>query len=107
MDSFFVIVIVTIVILLAIRIMIRRRDSGRYIEVFQTNSRTMSLPDALTRRLKEENVRYRIVYKGPPNQPVIGMSGEQFISLQAHVEDLPKARRIVSKLMNDAWVARR
>ena len=103
--DFFVVVIILIVVLLVIRIMLKRRASGLYVEVFQTTSRSMSLPDALTRRLKQENIRYRIVFKGPPNQPFIGMSGEQFVSLQAHVEDLERARRIISKLLNDAWRA--
>ena len=101
--NFYVLLIVLIVVLIAIRYMIRQRIRGNYIEVFQTTSRSMSLPEAMTKRLKQENIRYRIVYKGPPNQPFIGMSGEQFVALEAHIEDLAKARRIVSELLHDAW----
>ena len=106
MDSFYVVAIVLIVVLVLIRVAIRRRYSGQYVEVFQTTSRGMSLPESLTRHLKEAGIRYRIVYKGPPNQPFIGMSGEQFVSLLVHVEDLGRGRQIVSRILNDAWRGR-
>ncbi len=97
---------VLIVILIAIRVFLRRRLRGAYVEVFQTTSRSMSLPETLRDQLKQQEIRYRIVYKGPPNQPFIGMSGEQFISLEVHVEDLGKARPIVSRVLNNAWRGR-
>lgn len=104
---FFIVAIVIIALLIAIRATVRQRGSGLYVEVFQTSSRTMSIPESLTKRLAGENIRYRIVYKGPANQPFIGMSGEQFVSIQAHVEDLERARRIVSKLLHEARRATR
>ena len=74
-----------------------------YVEVFQTTSRDISTSEALTNAFVEEGIRYHIVYKGPPNQPYIGMSGEQFVSLEVHAEDLARARQVVSEVLEHVY----
>ena len=104
--DFYVAAIIVIVALVAVRMLLRRQRNGLYREIFQTTSRNGSLPEAMVKRLRDEGIRYRIVYKGPPNQPFIGMSGEQFVSIEVHIADIEKAKRVVSRILNDAWRGR-
>lgn len=106
MDSFFVVVIAFILLLLLIRVFIRRRDFGTYIEILQTMSHTFSLPVELVKRLDEEGIRYRTVRRGSVNQPFSPLAGPQVVALEVHIEDLERGRRIVSKLQNHTWRGR-
>ncbi len=106
MEPLFVFLIVVIILLIAIRIFIRQRARGLYIEILQTTSQAFSLPAELTKLLDEQGVRYRTVRKGSVNQPFSPLAGPQFIGLEVHVEDLEKGRRIVSKLQNQRWRGR-
>ncbi len=98
--EFFFVAILLIIVLIAIRTIVRWRliGTGTYIEIFETTSRTLSLPRDLTDELEEQKVRYRTVRKGGLNQPFMPLYGPQFVALEVHIEDLEKGRRIVSKL---------
>lgn len=106
MESFFVVAIAVIVLLIAIRMFVRRRGLGTYIEILQTTSRTFSLPPALTKELGEQGIRYRTVRKGSINMPFSPLAGPQIVGLEVHIEDLERGRRIVSKLQNQTWRGR-
>lgn len=106
MDPFFIVAIGFIIVLVAIRIFLRRRGSGLYIEILQTMSHTFSLPPALKQQLSEEGIRYRTVRKGGANIPFAPLAGPQIVALEVHIEDLERGRRIVSKLQNKTWRGR-
>lgn len=106
MDPFFIVAIVIIVLLIAIRAIVRRQGSGTYIEILQTMSHTFSLPPELVKQLDEQKIRYRTVRKGGVNQPFSPMAGPQVVGLEVHIEDLQRGRRIVAKLQNQKWRGR-
>lgn len=96
-----------IVALIAARMVLHTMRKGNYREIFETSSRQGALPEAMVNSLRDAGVRYRIVYKGPANQPFIGMSGEQFVALEVHVEDMAKAKPIVTQILHEAGRNRR
>lgn len=101
--DFFVAAIVVIIALAGVRMFIRRQlGSGLYIEVFQTTSRRFLLPEILKKELDDAGIRYRITYQEPPGQP-FGMTGQPFLTVKAHVEDLEKAKRVLAKVLQDEW----
>ena len=94
--EFFAVLIVFIIILIVIRVYIRHRIGGGYIEILQVPSRGFMLPESLRKTLEEANIRYRTVRKGGVNMPFAPLAGPQFIGLEVHGEDLERGRRIVS-----------
>lgn len=107
MDMFFVLAILLIIVLIAIRMIIRRMNGGgQYIEIYQTTSGTFNLPKELREELDEQKIRYRIIRRGSVNQPFSPLYGPQLVALEAHIEDLEKARRVVSKVIQKNWAGR-
>ncbi len=98
--EFFVVLIVLIIILIAIRTYIRYHLHGSYIEIFQMPSRVYMLPEELRKSLEEKRIRYRTVRKGGLNMPFAPLVGPQYLGLEVHVEDLERGRRALSEIQN-------
>jgi hypothetical protein len=103
---YFAIFIVVIVGLIALRAVLRERFHRNWKTVFETNARGDGTVLLLRRRLSESDVRARLVYKGPPNSPHIGIAGDQYVAVQVRVEDLGHARPIVSQILNEEYRGR-
>lgn len=103
---YFTIGIFLVLALIVVRAMVRGRVSGAWKIVFETNARGDGLALKVREKLDEGKVRNRLVYKGPPHSPIIGMSGEQYVAVEVRLEDLGKARPIVSRVLHEDWRGR-
>ena len=103
---YFAIFILIIVGLLTVRAILHERRTANWKTVFETNSRVDGLALKLRKELDASDVRTRLVYKGPPNSPYIGIAGEQYVAVMVRIEDLGVARPIVSRVLNEDWRGR-
>jgi hypothetical protein len=103
---FWIIAIIVIAALIAVRAMLWEQRRRMWKPVFETSSRTDGVAHDIDRELRRNNVRSKLVYKGPANFPFIGISGEQMIAVEVHAQDIELARPIVSRVLNEDWRGR-
>lgn len=103
---FFIVLLIALFALIALRAIMRDRHRKSWKTVFETNARGDGIALQMRQKLNESHVRSRLVFKGPPNNPYMGMSGEQHVSIEVHIADLHIARPIVTKVLNQDWQGR-
>jgi hypothetical protein len=103
---FWIIAIIVMAALIAARATMRERRRRTWKLVFETSSRTDGLAYDIDRELRRNNVRSKLIYKGPASFPFIGIAGEQMIAVEVHAQDMELARPIVSRVLNEDWRGR-